>query len=49
VFVPSEPNAAVTESDVPVEQAEGLRVLGRDGNFMVCEAVAGSYRFTSTF
>jgi alpha-L-rhamnosidase len=49
VFIPSESNAAVTESGVPVEQAAGLRVLGRDGNFLVCEAVAGSYRFTSTF
>jgi alpha-L-rhamnosidase len=47
VFVPSAPDSAVTEGDGPVENSPGLRVAGRDGMFLVCEAVAGSYRFTS--
>ena len=49
VFVPSQPDSAVTESGVPVESADGLRVKGREGNFLVCEAAAGSYTFVSTW
>jgi alpha-L-rhamnosidase len=48
VFVPSTPGAAVTESGVALEKSSGLRVEGRDGDFLVCEAVAGQYQFTST-
>jgi alpha-L-rhamnosidase len=47
VHVPSEPGAAVTEGGKPVEKAEGLKVIGRDGKFFVCEAGAGSYVFGS--
>ncbi len=47
VFVPSEPGSKVTERNVPVEKAEGLQVIGRDGRFLVCEAGAGSYNFVS--
>ncbi|HMP81383.1 MAG TPA: family 78 glycoside hydrolase catalytic domain [Verrucomicrobiota bacterium] len=47
VFVPSEANSAVSEGGKPVEQAAGLRVVGRDGDFLLCEAVAGLYRFAS--
>jgi hypothetical protein len=39
----------VTESGVPVEKAEGLRVIGREGKFLVCEAGSGSYTFASTW
>jgi alpha-L-rhamnosidase len=49
VFVPSAANCVVTESGGPLEKAVGLRVIGHDGAFFVCEAVAGSYIFTSTF
>jgi alpha-L-rhamnosidase len=47
VHVPSEPGAAVTEGGMPVEKAEGLRVIGREGKFLICEAGAGSYVFVS--
>jgi alpha-L-rhamnosidase len=48
VYVPSLPQSAVTEGGVSVEKTVGLRVIGRDGDFLVCEAVAGSYNFIST-
>jgi alpha-L-rhamnosidase len=47
VYVPSEPGSSVTESGVPVEKADGLRVEGRDGRFLVCAAGSGSYTFAS--
>jgi len=34
---------------VPVEKAEGLRVVGRNGKFLVCEAGSGIYTFTSNW
>ncbi|HEX7569152.1 MAG TPA: glycoside hydrolase family 78 protein, partial [Verrucomicrobiae bacterium] len=49
VFVPSEPGAEVTESGVPIEKVDGLRVAGRDGRFLVCEAPAGTYTFASSW
>jgi len=49
VYVPSEPGIEVTESGVPVERVAGLRVTGRDGRFLVCEAPAGSYTFASNW
>jgi alpha-L-rhamnosidase len=49
VFVPSQPHAAVTEGGAPVEAAAGLRVVGQDGTFLVCEAAAGHFHFTSTY
>ncbi|MFN3408778.1 MAG: family 78 glycoside hydrolase catalytic domain [Limisphaerales bacterium] len=48
VFVPTAANASVTVAGVPVEQAPGLRVLGREGQFLACEAEAGQYEFVST-
>jgi alpha-L-rhamnosidase len=48
VFVPSAPNSAVTEGGTPVEQAAGLRVIGRENDFLICEASSGVYSFTST-
>jgi alpha-L-rhamnosidase len=47
VFVPSEPEIAVTESSVPVNKADGLRVLGREGCFLICEVESGTYNFLS--
>jgi alpha-L-rhamnosidase len=47
VYVPSEPGSAVTEGGAPVEKAEGLRVIGREGKFLICEAGCGSYNFSS--
>ncbi|HEY1661598.1 MAG TPA: glycoside hydrolase family 78 protein [Verrucomicrobiae bacterium] len=49
VYVPSRQETAVTEGGVPVEKAAGLRVIGRDGNFLVCEAQSGAYAFVSTW
>jgi alpha-L-rhamnosidase len=48
VQVPSRPDTAVTESGGPVAQAAGLRVMGRAGDFLVCDAAAGVYTFVST-
>ena len=39
----------VTESGVPVEKAEGLHVVGRDGRFLVCDAESGTYKFVSSW
>jgi len=49
VWVPSEPGTAVTESGAPVEKAEGLRVSGREGRFLICQAPAGTYTFASSW
>jgi alpha-L-rhamnosidase len=49
VLVPSEPGTAVTEGDAPVEKADGLRVVGREGRSLVCEAGSGTYTFASTW
>jgi alpha-L-rhamnosidase len=49
VSVPSEPGTPVTESGVPVEKAEGLNVIGRDGRFLVCDAESGTYKFVSSW
>lgn len=48
VFVPSASNSPVTEACQPVEQSAGMRVVGRDGSFLVCEATSGDYSFVST-
>jgi alpha-L-rhamnosidase len=48
VYVPSVPNSVVMESGVPLEISVGLRPLGRDGEFWVCEAASGSYHFVSS-
>ena len=48
VFVPSALNSAVTEDGQPVENAAGLRVVGREDNFLICEATSGVYTFNST-
>jgi alpha-L-rhamnosidase len=48
VYVPSAPNSAVTEGGGPVEKAAGLRVIGRENGFLICEAVSGVYLFGST-
>ncbi|HKW30837.1 MAG TPA: family 78 glycoside hydrolase catalytic domain [Verrucomicrobiae bacterium] len=49
VYVPSEPGTAVTENRTPVEEAEGLRVMARDGRFLVCDAASGTYQFKSSW
>lgn len=49
VYVPSQPNSAVTEGGVVVEKVAGLNVTGREGNYLMCEAAAGVYTFVSTF
>jgi alpha-L-rhamnosidase len=47
VSVPSEPGTPVTESGVPVEAVGSLRVIARDGRFLVCDAESGTYKFAS--
>jgi alpha-L-rhamnosidase len=47
VYVPSEPGTNVTEGGKPVEKSKGLRVIGREGRFLVCEASSGNHAFSS--
>ncbi|HEU6447683.1 MAG TPA: family 78 glycoside hydrolase catalytic domain [Verrucomicrobiae bacterium] len=47
VFIPSKPKKSVNENGAAIEKAEGIRVIGHDGEFLICEAVAGNYKFTS--
>ncbi|MEY4385328.1 MAG: hypothetical protein RLY20_611 [Verrucomicrobiota bacterium] len=47
VVVPSVLHAAVSEGGKPTERSSGLRVIGRNANFLVCEATSGSYTFES--
>ena len=47
VYIPATANSAVTESGTAAEQATGIRVVGREDNFLVCEAIAGAYFFSS--
>jgi alpha-L-rhamnosidase len=47
VYVPSDSGTPVTEGGKPVEKAKGLRVIGREDNFIVCEAGSGHYTFAS--
>jgi alpha-L-rhamnosidase len=49
VHVPSEPGTAVTENGAPMEKAASLRVTGREGRFLICEAGAGTYNFASNW
>jgi alpha-L-rhamnosidase len=49
VHVPSDPDSAVREGDVPAEQADGIRGKGREGCFAVFEVPSGRYAFKSTF
>jgi alpha-L-rhamnosidase len=48
VFVPSRPESVVTEGGAPVASAAGLRVLGREPRFLICEATSGVYVFGAT-
>lgn len=48
VFVPSDAGSTVTEGGKSLEEVEGLRVLERAGDYLVCEAGSGLYRFAST-
>jgi alpha-L-rhamnosidase len=49
VYVPSESGTPVKEGGEPVERVPGLKVGGREGRFLVCEAEPGRYRFESTW
>ena len=49
VFVPCDPQAAVTESGAAIENAQGIRVVGREWNFFICDAQSGNYKFESTW
>jgi alpha-L-rhamnosidase len=44
VYVPSRPTQPVTEGGKPIERAAGIRVVGREADCLVCDAVAGTYR-----
>jgi alpha-L-rhamnosidase len=48
VYVPSVPNSAVTEGGVSVERVLGLRVVGREENYLICDATSGFYNFESS-
>jgi len=48
VYVPSEPGSQISEGGMAVEKSAGLRVIGREGRYLVCEAGAGRYHFASS-
>ena len=48
ICIPSQPDTPVTEGGLPLEASAGLRVIGREDGFVVCEAGAGAYAFSST-
>jgi alpha-L-rhamnosidase len=48
VFIPTEPNTVITESGAPLSHTAGLRSLGGEAGYLVCEALAGRYTFSST-
>lgn len=47
VFIPTTLTAVVAESGSPLETSQGVRVIGHDKDFVVCEVSAGSYSFVS--
>jgi alpha-L-rhamnosidase len=47
VYVPSDSGTPVKEGRELVEKVPGLKVDGREGRFLVCEAEPGTYRFES--
>jgi len=47
VFVPLKYGAAIAESGVPAERAEGVLLLSRDAENAVYQCQPGTYRFTS--
>jgi alpha-L-rhamnosidase len=49
VYVPAAPGFAVTEGGKLVEQVAGLRVIGWEDSFLICEAIAGVYSFSSNW
>jgi alpha-L-rhamnosidase len=49
IFIPSRPNTPVMEGGVPVEKTKGIRVLGREKDFLLGEATAGVYTFVATW
>jgi len=48
VFIPTEQDSPIMESGVPFGRASGLKSVGSEPGYFVCEAGAGSYTFTST-
>jgi alpha-L-rhamnosidase len=48
VYVPAAAGSAVTEGGRPVEEAVGLRVVGREAASLVCDVTSGYYCFVST-
>jgi alpha-L-rhamnosidase len=48
VFIPSQPGTAITVAGTPLDDADGLRVAGREDGYCACEAGSGSFEFEST-
>jgi alpha-L-rhamnosidase len=49
LWIPSEVESQITESGIPIESVSDLKVAGREGRSLVCDAGAGSYTFQSIF
>ena len=45
IYIPAPAADRVTESGLPLAQAEGVTVAGTDGDAVLCEVGAGRYRF----
>jgi alpha-L-rhamnosidase len=48
VYVPSKPGTDVVEGGTPLDNIAGVHVIGREGNFLMCETSSGVYKFKST-
>lgn len=49
VCLPSDPEKPAFEGGRPIEDAPGIRFLGREGDRIVCETRSGCYAFKSTW
>lgn len=47
VFIPSKQQTTVKENGIAIDKANGIHIIGRDGEFLVCDIVSGNYAFTS--
>jgi len=49
IYVPSDPDTAVLEGDIPADKAPCVEPLGREGTFLIYAISSGRYCFTSTY
>jgi alpha-L-rhamnosidase len=47
IYVPAPGADTVTENNIPVSSSKEIKVLGKEGDYLVVEAGSGKYRFSS--